>query len=214
MNPNVHTAEVLPPRALLFLGVVALHVVLGYLLTTGLMRGITKLLIPEPIIGDIIPDQPRPPPQKVLIENPKLTLPQPDVLPLPDVPVVDPPEDSSLSNLVFEPDAGPVAPPRDTPVLVAEPPLRLIGRNVLPNTENYYPASERRAGVEGSTVVRACVDERGRLDGAPVVEASSGSARLDEAAVRVARDGRYARSVRGDTPVSNCHRFRVIFSMR
>jgi periplasmic protein TonB len=211
MNPNVHTAEILPPRALLFLGVIALHVVFGYLLTTGLMRGIIKVLMPEPIISEIIPETPRPPPQRVIVE-PNLTDPIPVPLPVPDIPV-EQVNDPVFTSTIAEP-AGPIAPPRDTPVIVAEPPIRLVGRNVLPNAEEYYPARERRDGVEGSTVVRACVTEAGKLDGTPMVEATSGSARLDEAAIRVARDGRYARSMRGDSPVANCHRFRVIFSMR
>ena len=62
-------------------------------------------------------------------------------------------------------------------------------------------------------LVRACVDERGKLTEAPVVETTSGSSALDNAAVRVAKDGRYAKSVKGDVAVPNCHRFRVTFTL-
>jgi len=36
---------------------------------------------------------------------------------------------------------------------------------------------------------------------------------LDKAAIRLARDGKYARAMRGDTPVPNCYRFRVTFTL-
>jgi TonB family protein len=93
------------------------------------------------------------------------------------------------------------------------PPIRLVGRNVLPNTDNYYPASEIRAEHEGSAEVQSCVDVNGRLDGLPTIQASSGRAPLDTAAIRLARDGKYARAMRGDTPVANCYRFRVTFTL-
>ena len=37
---------------------------------------------------------------------------------------------------------------------------------------------------------------------------------LDMSAVNIARHGRYARSVRGDTPVANCYRLRIVFEMK
>ena len=103
----------------------------------------------------------------------------------------------------------PVAPP------IAKPdPIRLVGKNVLPNTEDYYPPTARREGAEGAANVQVCVDERGKRQGEPTVTQSSGDARLDKGAVALARDGKYARSMRGDAYVPNCFGFRIIFTMQ
>jgi TonB family protein len=210
MNANIHTAEVLPPRALLFLGIVALHVVFGWFLTSGLMTATMELLLPTRPI-DVIPiKETQPPPVKPVIDAPPLV--DPFVVPKPerlDIPVIE--DASELTTVIDETiDQPPVAPP----ITVAEPPIRLIGHNVLPNADNFYPPEKIRANEEGAAVVRACVNENGKLmDGAPVVETTSGSAAFDRAALRVAREGKYARSMRGDTPVPNCHRFRVVFSL-
>ncbi len=59
----------------------------------------------------------------------------------------------------------------------------------MPNTADYYPANEVRMGYEGTTEIRSCVNADGRLDGSPMVEATSGRPSLDKAAVRLAQDG-------------------------
>ena len=210
MNPSVQTSEVLPTRAVLFLGILAFHVLLAYLFATGLIRTTVQMLAP-PMDVTIIPDRTTQPPQTP-IDNPT---PRPTTL----ITVVEPtirinePEDSQVERLVAQtvPDPQPYTPAE--PAAVAEPPLRMVGRNVMPNTEDYYPARDRRDGNEGTAQVRSCVNVNGRLDGTPTVEASSGRESLDSAAVRVARDGRYAKAIRGDTPVPTCYRFRVTFTM-
>lgn len=210
-NANVHTAEVLSPRAMLFMGIVALHAVFGYLLATGLMRTSFTLLKPE-MEGVIIPDREQPPPVVPKVIDPELDPVGPIPVPVPDIgPIIDEqPLETAFVGTVIEPsDHVPVA----QPVTPVEPPVRLVGQNVFPNADSYYPPSERRVGREGTALVRACVDEKGKLNGAAVVETSSGSSSLDNAALRVAKDARYARSMKGDAPVPNCHRFRVTFTL-
>jgi len=48
MSPatTVHTAEVLPPRALLFLGIVAVHAVLAWFLGNSLIRTVKDFIAP------------------------------------------------------------------------------------------------------------------------------------------------------------------------
>jgi len=75
-------------------------------------------------------------------------------------------------------------------------PLVVVGRHRLPNTEDYYPPHEKRLGIEGTSVVRVCVDETGRRQGEPVIERSSGNARLDEGALNIARRAIRARRSR------------------
>jgi TonB family protein len=210
MNTTLHSAQVLPPRAMLFLGIVALHAVLAYFFASALLRTTISILSTSPIQVLDLPRENPPPVEHVPVEQPPLPTPTFFEVQKPEVAIVDSVDpETVMTTATFDPI--PVRPAE--PATVIEQPVRLIGRNVMPNTEDYYPPHERRLEMEGATEVRACVDTNGKLSGAPTVESSSGRESFDRAAVRVARDGRYARAVRGETPVANCYRFRVIFSM-
>jgi TonB family protein len=209
MNPTVHTAEVLPARAMLFLGIVGFHVLLATLLAKGMIQATIDVLRP-PMEGTILPPAQPPAVPTHPVENPTIA-PTTFIAAVEPVIAINEPTDPASQPLLTSTEPQPFTPVQ--PVVPAEPPLRLVGRNVMPNTEDYYPAQERRQGFEGVAQVRSCVDANGRLDGTPVIESSSGRASFDNAAVRVARDGRYARAVRGETAVPNCYRFRVNFSM-
>jgi TonB family protein len=210
MNPNVHTAEVLPPRAMLFVGIVGFHVVIAYFLTQGLLGFTIQVMKPRTI--EVVPiDTPPPTPlQKNQIDEPTLTPTPPVVIPKPIFDVTDEPTEPVF--VATTTDTQPIGPA--IPVAPAEPqPIRLAGRNTFPDVDSFYPPDARRRNVEGTALVRACVDESARLDGSPVIETSTGSEVLDSAAIRVAKQGRYARSLRGETAVPNCHRFRVTFAL-
>jgi TonB family protein len=88
--------------------------------------------------------------------------------------------------------------------------------NGFPNAAAYYPADARRRGQTGNPVVRACVDESGRLTEAPVIERSSGIERLDEAALHLAKDGsgHYRPAMEDGHPVFSCFAFGVQFNLR
>ncbi|MEJ0039949.1 MAG: TonB family protein [Gammaproteobacteria bacterium] len=209
MNPSIRTAQVLPARAVLFLGIVAFHVVLAYVFASGLIASTVHILRPDNIEIIDVPQKPTPnvqlPPAST--SPPLLTT---KIAPLPDLPVINMESDTTIT-LPGEPVAG-VGPTMTMPE-PAPLPLRLVGRNVMPNTADYYPPADIREGNEGTAEVRSCVSASGKLDGTPTVEATSGRGSLDKAAVRLARDGKYARAVRGDTPVPNCYRFRVTFTL-
>jgi TonB family protein len=205
----LHTAEVLPPRAVLFLGIVAVHALLAYYLGNGLIRQVKDFIDPIRIID--IKDDPVPVPQ------PR----DPDLNPTMDNRYFVPPDeptgpvysetDTITTTSVLPPTGEPIG---GTAVVVEPPPIRLVGRNVIPNSESYYPAQERRLGREGTAEVQACVSEKGVLSSTPTVQHSSGRASFDQAAVRLVGDGRFARAMRGDEAVPNCYRFRVSFTMQ
>jgi TonB family protein len=205
----IHTAEVLPPRAVLFLGIVAVHALLAYFLGNGLVRTVKNFITP-PV--EVIPIKDRldvPVPQERL--DPALR--DPIYVPPSEVPgaPIDY-EADSITTTSVEPT--PYRPPVGPSAIAEPPPLRLIGRNVIPNSESYYPAQDRRLGREGTAEVQACVSPQGVLSSTPTVERSSGRMSLDQAAVRLVGDGRFARAVRGSEPVPNCYRFRVSFTMQ
>jgi TonB family protein len=214
MNPSIqtaHAAQVLPARGMLFLAIVAFHVVLAYLFASGLITQTIRIMVPDRMkVVPIEPERPKAPP----VENPTVVPPPITiahaVLPDPDLPPINMEPDNTAISVPMMPGTTltPVVPPEPAPL-----PLRLVGRNVMPNSADYYPPQKIREGTEGSAEVRSCVSPAGKLDGTPTIEASSGDPSLDKAAVRLARDGKYARAMRGDTPVPNCYRFRVTFTL-
>jgi protein TonB len=186
-------------------GIVMLHGLLGYLLVTGLMR--TVRVSPNTPLTGVVLELPRKPPS---LPPPAF---KPDRLRTPIV--VSPP--LAVPEAPPEPDAVrsvPVSPFTPSPPLARQAdPIRVIGRHQLPDSQDYYPDELRRLRVQGATDTEVCVDERGVRRGEPRIEQSSGSDRLDIAALNVARHGRYARSVQGETPVANCYHFRIIFKL-
>jgi TonB family protein len=86
----------------------------------------------------------------------------------------------------------------------------------FPETSDYYPAAEVRAGNEGVSMVRVCVDPKGRLTSGPSIERSSGFARLDEGALRLARagSGHYKASTEDGEPVNSCYPFGIRFQLK
>jgi protein TonB len=202
------TLEVLPRRALAVAGIIALHVLVAYLLLTGLMPTIQPVFEPA-LVGTVrIEAQPEPPsPPTVRVDLHHTLRPVASAAPpvLPGAPPATPPSPADADGEAVSAAQTNAVPP---------PSVRVLGKNQLPDAEEFYPPALRRLGVEGATYVRVCVDGAGVRQGDPHIEQSSGDARLDEGALNVARHGRYARSVQGDIPVPNCYHFRITFRMR
>jgi TonB family protein len=196
-------SEILPRRTLAAGGIILLHLLVIYLLATALMHSASPAALPS-LVAQFLP-QPTPVTPAPSVAAPDLHGP-PVRIEAPPVPTVE-----------FPPDPLPAAvpPPAATPSAagagVAPGPVRMLGRNILPDSEDYYPAERRRLGIEGAALVRVCVDEKGARAGEPLIEASSQDAQLDAAALNVARHGRYARAQQDGIAVPNCYRFHIVF---
>jgi periplasmic protein TonB len=208
MSPSLVRAELLPSRTLVAGAIVALHIAVAYFLITGLIHQVLP------------PAEPRAQAQ-VLIENPPVPqdpIIRPQVVPNP--PRIAPPRVPEAPLVRVEapvpapPDGADLASPPEAPAAAVPAGIHVLGRNQLPDTEEYYPAAKRRDGVEGAADVRVCVDAQGTRQGEPLLESSSGDADLDRGALNVVRHGRYARAVQAGEPVPNCYRFRITFRIR
>jgi TonB family protein len=82
--------------------------------------------------------------------------------------------------------------------------------------DDYYPLSSRTLGEQGVGTVHVCVDARGRLNEAPSLEQGTGSARLDAAALALAKagSGHYRPATEDGHAVGSCYAFRVRFQRR
>jgi protein TonB len=199
-------------RAIVFFVIVAFHVLLIWALATGLARKVVEVLAP-PISADIVEelekrDEPPPPPPPQM-ERPPVEVPPPEV-------AIDIPMESSNTAItdvtdkpVVRAPPPPPAPPKPTNVVRARPDLKRF-----PSSEDYYPAASKRLGETGTVTVRVCISPSGKLEGEPTVQESSGSARLDEGGVKLAKAGRYLPGSNDGQPVTDCFAFKVKFELK
>jgi periplasmic protein TonB len=189
--------------------ILVIHALFGWMLVTGLAKSVVEKVF-EPLVTDIVEedvkeDKPPPPPPPEM-ERPPVEVPPPEV-------AIDMPtevtETTALSNVTDKPQP----PPPPAPVVVAKPTPAKIRTPADP--DQFYPAASARAEEQGSAVVEACVDPKGKLLREPTVRTTSGFARLDEAAVKVARATRYTAGQQNGQPMDeSCIAFRVKFQLK
>jgi protein TonB len=180
--------------------VAVIHVLIGYLLISGLAISAVKQVVERVTTVDI--EEPEPPeePDEPPPEQPQETAPPPPVAPPPPIniapapppiqtqPTIPPPAPPAL----MIPPPAPVAAPAPPP----PPPSQARGattrneRRWAGQIQENYPSRALREEIEGTVGVRVTVTPDGRATGCSVT-ASSGSSILDEAACRGME--RYAR---------------------
>jgi TonB family protein len=206
-----HEFSFLSRRTSAFILIIGLHAVIIYCFATGLTHKVF-VDIAQPITTKVL-DIP-----KVIDRPPELsqqpTLTQPKIIVDPTTPRID--EDKSglqdVTTQVVE-----VPPPQVTTV-----PTKAVNRmlggpgKAFPNTDDYYPPAEIRMGRKGVATVQVCTDDKGRLTAAPTLAQTSGSAGLDEGALKLARagSGHYRATTEDGQPVSSCYPFRIKFDFK
>lgn len=82
----------------------------------------------------------------------------------------------------------------------------------LRNPPPPYPPLSRRMGEEGKVILRVSVNAQGSADSVEV-KTSSGSPRLDDAAVHTVKKWKFISAKRGDTPVQSWVLVPIIFKL-
>jgi protein TonB len=209
MAAYAHDTNFFSRRAIVLLAIIVLHIFLAWAFASGLARKAIQMVAP-PIQTDIIEeveqrDTPPPPPPPEF-ERPPVEVPPPEVAI--DIPV-DTQQSTAITDVTDRP--VPMAPPPPPPPKAVKKPG--IGKN-FPNSEDYYPAASKRLGEEGSPTVKVCVGPSGKLSEEPSIAQSSGSARLDEGAIKLAKAGRYTAGSIDGQPSTDCFSFRVKFELK
>jgi protein TonB len=133
-----------------------------------------KVELPPPVLPKIVPK--KEPPRLITTESPAKSAVE-FIAPLPPVePVVVVPE-------VIAPPSPPLPPVASTPKLITN-----VEYIRAPQVE--YPAVSRRLGEQGRVLLRVLINRQGRAERVEVQQ-TSGSQRLDEAAVKAAREALY-----------------------
>jgi len=215
-SAGARTATLLGPIAPLLsrrTTVAALIGVLHVLVIVGLASGIASGVLQVPatpmhidfIVRAARPAAPPPPPDPTLVQfRPHLPTPQWTAATTGEGAITVPTAQAPAPTAA-------AAPPQKQVVRLSGGP----GRG-FPNTADYYPPAAIRLDEKGITSVRVCVDGAGRLTADPVIAQSSGSARLDAAALRLAQagSGHYLPSTEDGRPVSACYPFGVRFELK
>jgi protein TonB len=199
-------------RSTTFFLVLSLHVAVFYLLFNSLShthaqpmpRDIDYVNVKDHRQPDSLPKPPEPSIDRVpFVDRP------PDVLIPEDLPTPG----KSDGEVLAEP---PKAPPRvDSDAHVVH---RIMGGpgTGFPDADDFYPSTSRRSGEEGIGTLQVCVDPKGRLTQAPSVVSSTGSERLDAAALKLATagSGHYRANTEDGRAVDSCFAFRIRFQLR
>lgn len=174
---------------------------------------------PRPMpVADV---RPIPPPQSTPPVRRKVPKQRPILKPAPKLPQVEPtapvlklpppateliePAERSDSSTLTE-----TAPP--TRVAVATRTLPSFGASYLQNPAPRYPLAARRAGEQGTVRLKVLVTRKG-LPQRVEVEKTSGSSRLDAAALDAVRRWRFVAARRGATPIASWVVVPVVFRL-
>jgi periplasmic protein TonB len=213
MAAYVQDSSFFTRRSIVLFAIIGLHVFIAWALATGLARRAIELVAP-PIQTEVVEevqkkDEPPPPPPPQM-ERPPVEIPPPDVAI--EVPVET--QSTAIQDVTDKP--VPKAPPPPPPpppkkVMVAARP----GKG-FPTAEEYYPPASKRLGEEGSANVHVCVGPNGKLTEEPTLAQTSGSSRLDEGALKLAKaaSGHYQPGTEDGQPVASCTVFKIKFELR
>jgi protein TonB len=167
---------------------------------------VSMITLPQPLSVEAPPEPPKPRPKPVVRKVERITPPAP----------IEAPSEAAISL----PPAPPPAPEAEVvasapPALPAPPaPIALprFDADYLQNPAPAYPSLARRMGEQGKVLLRVVV----RPDGIPdsvVLRQSSGSQRLDDAALEAVRKWRFVPARRGSTPVTAAVIVPIVFSL-
>ena len=153
--------------------VAAIHVGLGFALIAGLKSGMLDKL-PDELKAEVVQpkDVAKPPPPP----PPDLAKPPPPFVPPPEINITT---DAAPTNTITTHSTTPTPPPPPQPPQPAATQLTAITRT---HTLPPYPDLSRKLNEQGSVVLEVTIDTSGNCTDA-TVQTSSGSQRLDDAAV-------------------------------
>jgi protein TonB len=188
--------------------VIGLHI--GIFLIILAVKTVVPQIMEMPLVVDLLQAEaePKPPEAKPLpVSKPQPVKPQPKT----KAPLLE------ATNSTAPAPAAPVAAQTETkqaPATPASEPVSLarFDAEYLRNPPPTYPPLSRRMGEEGKVILRVSVNAQGGADSVEV-KTSSGSPRLDDAAVHTIKKWKFISAKRGDTPVQSWVLVPIIFKL-
>lgn len=176
---------------------------------TDAMPIMVSLITPQPVV-----DKPRQPPKPLPVKR-RVQLPTP------------PEPQQIITSTTAAPAPVPApAPPPPAPIVAAPPPQPQpapaapapvlppdFNADYLENPPPVYPALSRRIGEQGKVMLRVLVSAKGTTDKVEL-RATSGSSRLDDAALDAVRHWRFVPARQGDQAVAAWVLIPITFSLK
>ena len=206
MSAYVQDTQYFTRRSAVLAIIVALHIGIIWALASGLAQRAIQMVAP-PIQTQIVQQTKQqvkpPPPPPPQLQQQQVQVPPP-VIQI-NVPAAAQTHAITIVKRVVR------AAPAPAPVRVT--PLEAIARD-FPSTDSYYPDASRRLGEQGTALVHMCIGPGGRVSD-PRIQKSSGSSRLDGAALRYAQatSGHFRPETRNGVPVTVCTNLPIKFQL-
>lgn len=200
-------------RSLILFLIIGLHVFIAWAFATGLAHRAIELIAPPiqtEVVEEVQKKEEPPPPPPPQMERPPVEIPPPDVAI--EVPVET--QSTAIQDVTDKP--VPKAPPPAPPP--PPKPKNIVGVRLgknFPNSEEYYPPASKRLEEQGQVLVHVCVGANGKLTEDPTVAKTSGSARLDEGGIKLAKagSGKYVPQTEDGVAVATCTNLPVRFEL-
>jgi periplasmic protein TonB len=203
-----HDTAFFSQRAIFFVAIVILHIALIYLFESGLASRIIHHAEPPletTIAQDVKQHDLPPPPPPPKMERPPVEVPPPDIV----INVPAEPTTTAITNVTAKHVEAPPAPVHQAVIVPASLDLKHS-----PPTADYYPPTSIRMNESGSAVIKLCAAADGSVAGTPSLEKSSGSSRLDEAAVKWGLHVRMKPETSDGKPIGGCVPLKVTFVLQ
>ena len=194
----VHTSWLAPHRAVALVASTALVLSFAWALSTGLAQTMVEKVndvLKAEVLPEKLPDKTPPPPP------PDLKAPPPPFVPPPDI-VIQTEAAPSVNTITTQSKVA-TPPPISSPASIGRP------HTCMQN----YPAISQRLGEEGITLLAFTVTTDGSVANITVAN-SSGSERLDSAAVSCAASWRYKPAIEAGKPVSVSWKTNVVWKLK
>jgi protein TonB len=210
-------SALLSQRSVALGSIVAVHGAIAYAMANGLAYATSEIATP-PVQTVIVPEIPRSLMQRESLPAPEMKRLRVEVPP-PEVKIDIPLESNAITDVttgMFAMMTEKKAPLPSGPA--SKPALRYIiharvSEN-FPNPDAFYPPASIRREEQGLVGVQVCVGVDGKLLDMPSVAKTSGSARLDEAALKLARSGRYLAGSVDGVPIIDCMQLPIRFKVK
>ncbi len=193
--------------------VISLHV--GVFLLILAAKTVVPQIMEMPLVVDLLQAAPivKPPEAKPL----PVVKPQPVKQQHTPTPRTPTPQIEATQSTLPAPAAPVAAPPVEIkaapPAPAAEPLVQpRFDADYLKNPAPNYPPLSRRMGEEGKVILRVLVNPQGSADSVEI-RTSSGSQRLDDAAVNTVKHWKFIPAKRGDTAVQSAVLVPIIFKL-
>jgi protein TonB len=202
-----HDTAFLSTRAMFLIAIAVIHILLLWAFSSGLATRIIHVAegpLETNIVQDVKQRDLPPPPPPPKMEKPPVEVPPPDV-------VINVPVETTSTAITNTTARHVEAPPAPPPRAVVRTPAVAL---VKLDPQNFYPPTSIRMNETGTTLIKYCWGTDGRLTSAPTVEKSSGSTRLDEAAIRLGSQERMKPATVDGQPVAACAQLSVKFTLQ